>query len=137
MKLKKPTIAETETGSTRQLTSIISSLFKDLVKEFENTGNKLNVGDLVLAKMTGFMPWPGKITSFTKDNRRAMCYFYGSHNNGPVGVKQIIPFEKGFETIRLVKMRYLVDFERGVRELEIEHGIPENMSSLRELASIQ
>lgn len=115
---------------TQTVTSAINSTFKHSLKEFEKSKLKLNVGDFVLARMTGYVPWPAKITSFTTDKRRARCYFFGSHNNGPVGVKQIIPFNNGFDTIRLVKLRHLKDFEKGVREIEIEHGIPEEKSSL-------
>lgn len=108
----------------------IKSTFEKSLKEFEKTKTKFEVGDLVLARMTGYAPWPAKIVSFTKDGRRATCFFFGSQNQGPVGVRQMIPFKDGFDVIRLVKMQCLTDFEKGVREIEIEHHIPEDMSSL-------
>lgn len=119
------------------LSSAIASAFKNSLEEFHKTKHDLETDDVVLAKMTGYAPWPAKIASFSKDKRRANCYFYGSHNSGPVGVKQMIPFKDGFSTIRLVKKRNLRFFQKGIREVEIELGIPENISSLRELASIQ
>lgn len=122
---------------TRSIASAINSTFKNSLEEFEKSNVQLNIGDLILAKMSGFAPWPAKITSFTKDKRRAICYFFGSHNNGPVGVKQIIPFKDGFDTIRLVKMRHLTHFEKGISEIEIEHGIPKDLSSLREIDAIE
>lgn len=126
-----------KSSHTRTITSAINSTFKNSLKEFEKSKLQLEIGDYVLSRMTGFLPWPSKITSFTKDKRRAMCYFYGSHNNGPVGVKQIIPFKDGFETIQLAKLRHLTDFNKGIREIEIENRIPEEMSSLREIAVIE
>lgn len=78
-----------------------------------------------------------RITSFTKDRRRAWCYFYGSHDNGCVESKEIIPFEHRFSTIRLIKVRNQTNFVKGVREIEIENGIPEHLSSVREELSIQ
>lgn len=123
--------------ATRTIKSAITNTFKNSLKEFEKTKHQLQIGDLVLAKMSGFEPWPGKITSFSKDKRMAKCFFYGSHDNGPVGVRQIIPFKDGLDTIRLVKLRHLVNFEKGIREIEFKLGVPESMSSLRETASIQ
>lgn len=98
---------------------------------------QLEIDDFVLARMRGYGPWPAKIISFTKDKRRARCYFYGSNDNGSVEVKEIIPFKSGFDTIRLIKIRKPTNFIKGVQEVEILNGIPKHLSSLRDELSIE
>lgn len=123
--------------STQTLSSAINSTFKIALKEFQKKEVKFVVGEYVLARMRGYQPWPAKITSFTKDGSRVSCFFFGSHNNGSVSVKEMVPFIDGFDTIRLIKLRQVKDFEKGVKEIELENGIPENLSSLREQLSIE
>lgn len=103
---------------------------------FKMSGQSLQIGDFVLARMRGYSPWPSKIISFTKDRRRAKCYFYGSNNNGSVQIQEIIPFRDGFDVIRLLKIRNDNVFIKGVREVEYINGIPEHLSSLREINAL-
>lgn len=119
------------------LTTIINNTFKSALKDVQKKEVKFVVGGYVLARMRGYSPWPGKIISFTKDEKRVSCYFYGTHNNGPVSVTEMVPFVDGFDTIRLIKLRHLENFEKGVKEIEQEHGIPGHLSSLRETESIE
>lgn len=95
------------------------------------------IDDLILGRMRGYPPWPARICSFTKDKRSASCYFYGACNNGPINVSKIVPFADAYEVIRLLAIRDPNNFKKGVRELELEIGIPEHLSSLREQASIE
>lgn len=37
----------------------------------------------------------------------ASCYFYGSHNNGTVTINEMVQFDDGFDTIRLVKLNVI------------------------------
>lgn len=119
------------------LQDLIRNTFKQSLKEFHNSGKKLEVNDYVIARMKGYSPWGAKIVSFTKDKRRAMCYFYGSNNNGSVDTKEIIPFKSGFSAIRLLNIRNANEFAKGIREIEIENGVPEHLSVLKENSPIQ
>lgn len=123
--------------STQTLTTAINNTFKIALKEFQKKEVKFVVGGYVLARMRGYTPWPAKVTSFTKNGSHVSCYFFGSHNNGSVSVKEMVPFMDGFDTIRLIKLCHMIDFERGIKEIELEHGIPENLSSLKETESIE
>lgn len=49
----------------------------------------------------------------------------------------MVPFLDAFDTIRLIKLRHVKYFEIGIKEIEMEHGIPENLSSLEETQSVQ
>lgn len=85
--------------------------------------------------MSGYVPWPAKVEDFTKDRKRIKCYFYGTHNHGSVDTAKSIPFRNGFQSIRLINLRKKIgpmkDFEKAVKEVEIEQGIPESLSCLR------
>lgn len=121
---------------------MIDRTFKQQRQSFQKTGKQLEIGDPVLAQMSGYgCAWPAVIEEFTKDKKRMKCYFYGSHNRGTVDVMKAIPFADAFQSIRLINLRrkigYMEDFVRGVKELEIERGVPENLSSLREFDSIE
>lgn len=119
------------------LQNVIDSTFRQLTKAFENSGEKFTVGDEILGKMAGYCAWPARIEQFTQNGRRMKCYFYGSHNTGTVSVNQAIPFKDGISIIRLINIRNPRDFSKGVREVELQNGIPEELSALRELSAIE
>lgn len=118
------------------LQNIIDSTFKKEAKRFENSGEKFEKGDAVLAKMSGYCAWPSRIDGFTKNGRRMKCYFYGSHNTGTVDVNQAIPFKDAFSTIRLINLRNQTQFAKGIVEIEKERGIPDELSALSETPAI-
>lgn len=118
------------------LQSCIGDSFKKSCTDFKKAEKSLNIGDFVLAQMRGYAPWPARITSFTKNRKRVSCYFYGSHNNGPVDVNKVFPFENGYETIRLISIRNPPGFQKAVKELEMAFGIPKHLNSLREILSV-
>lgn len=89
-----------------------------------------------MAKFSGYCPWPTRVDGFTKDGRRIKCYFYGSHNTGSVDINQAIPFQNALEIIRLINLRNPRDFSKGVREIEIQNGVPDELSALREAEAI-
>lgn len=93
-------------------------------------------GEAVLAKMSGYCAWPSRIDGFTKNGRRIKCYFYGSHNIGSVDVNQAIPFKDTFSMIRLINLRNIPNFAKGIKEMEFELGIPDDQSALREVPAI-
>lgn len=120
---------------------MIDRTFKQQLQSFRKTEKQLEIGDPVLAQMSGYGPWAAKIEGFTKDKKRIKCYFYGSHDRGTVDVTSAIPFPDAFPSIRLINLRKKIgpmkDFVKGIKELEIEQGVPENLSSLREFDTIE
>lgn len=124
------------TTNVPTLQNSIDDTFKKSMKLFKCSEKVLNVGDFVLAKMKGYAAWPSKIISFTKNKKKAKCYFHGTHNIGSVETDKIIPFEDGFSVIRLLKLRSNADFEKRVREIELINGVPDYLSSLREIQQI-
>lgn len=79
---------------------------------------------------TRYAPWPAKISAFTKTRLSAEVYFYGSHNIGKnITSADIIPFDSAYQVIRLLLLRpNLTDFCKGIKEVEIELNIPEDLS---------
>lgn len=103
---------------------------------FHDSGKQLSVGDAVMARMRGFLPWPALVQSIGSNNKTVTCYFFGTCNSGPVGSKNIIPFGEAREIIRLVALRSPKRYIKGVKEIEIVHGVPPEMSCLNELNSL-
>lgn len=98
----------------------------------------LEENDIVMAKMKGYSPWPGKIISFTKTRKSAQVYFYGSHNKGSVEEAEIALFEDSHKVIRLQLLRpLLIDFCKGIREVEIEMQIPAELSIMNEPSALK
>lgn len=118
------------------LQNLIDRTFKTEANKFAISGAKFKIGDPILAKFSGYCPWPSRLEGFTKNGRRIRCFFYGTHNTGSVDLNQAIPFRNSFEIIRLINLRNTRDFAKGVREIEIENGVPEELSSLREVGTI-
>lgn len=52
---------------------------------------QLTEGDIVIARMAGHRPWPGKIESFQKNGVEII--FYGTDDSGLVRKTEIVPFE--------------------------------------------
>lgn len=116
---------------------MIDRTFNNDVARFRRSGKQLEIGDPIMTKMSGYPPWPADIKGFTKDKKRIKCYFYGSHNSGSVDYDKTIPFFDSFETIRLLCLRQPKDFEKGINEIEIKYGVPQHLSCLREIESVE
>lgn len=86
--------------------------------------------------MSGYCAWPAHVKGFTQNGRRIKCFFYGSHNTGTVNTNQAIPFKNGVSIIQLINLRNPCDFAKGVREIERESGVPDELSVLRELGAV-
>lgn len=125
------------TTTVPTLQNVIDSTFKREAKLFENSGEKFEKGEAVLAKMSGYCAWPARVDGFTQNGRRIRCFFYGSHNTGTVDTNQAIPFKNGFSIIRLIHLRNPQDFAKAVREIEMQNGVPDELSALRESAAIE
>lgn len=108
----------------------IASSFANQLRIFDENETQLKIGDAILARMKGYDPWPARLLSFKNKNRMVECYFFGAHNKGNVGIKNIIPFTDGLETIRLICIRNPKNFVKGINEIEIEYGIPREHSML-------
>lgn len=134
---KKKTLQKsTPTSKTPTLKDLIDAAYEKELQMFHESKQQLNAGDAVLARMKGFLPWPGRVESFTSNNKMIRCYFFGTHNSGPVGSKNIVPFSLGRETVRLVCLRSPDAYIKGVKEVELECGIPDEFR-LNKLKSIK
>lgn len=136
-RLKKSVQKHTRTSNLPTLQHFIDTAYQKELKIFHESGKQLQVGDAVIARMKGYAPWPGRIQSVSSNNKIMNCYFFGTHNSGPVGSKNIMPFSLAVETVRLVCLRSPKMYIKGVREIEIVYGVPEELSCLNELKSIQ
>lgn len=134
--IKKPT--KTAASSTvPTLQNMIDKTFNNELARFIESGKQLEIGDPILTRMSGYPPWPADVEGLTKDKKRIKCYFYGSHNRGSVDYNKTLPFFDALETIRLLCLRQPKDFVKGVREIEIKYGVPEQFSCLREFETIE
>lgn len=53
--------------------------------------NKIEVGQVVCARMSGYRPWPAKIEQMKKNG--VLVRFYGTHDKGLVKRSELVPFE--------------------------------------------
>lgn len=136
-KPKKTSVKVHRTYNMPTLGNFVETAFKEQLRIYHNDGKQLEIGDLILARMKGFSPWPGRCTGFTNKNKMIKCYFFGTHNIGLVGAKNAIPFMNSFEIVRLISLTKPCMFAKGVREIEIECKIPEQYSCLKELEFIE
>lgn len=134
---KKTLQKSTRTKKPPTLKDFIDAAFERELRVFHESDDKLNVGDAVLARMKGFLPWPGCVEGFASNNKMVRIYFFGTHNSGPVGSKNIVPFSVGRETVRLVCLRPPDLYTKGVKEIEIKIGIPDKSSCQNKLKSIK
>lgn len=136
-KLEKSAKNPNKTFNLPTLQHFIDTAFQNELQVFLKSGKQLKIGDAVLARMRGFQPWPGRVQSFTSNHKTINCFFFGTHNSGPVGSKNVIPFHYAPETVRLVCLKSPNNYIKGVKEIEIECGVPAELSCLNEFKIIK
>lgn len=102
----------------------------------ENKNYKFKEGEIVLAKMRGWTPWPCVIEKFTANRKSVRVFFFGTGQTGSVELKESVSMEKSTDVIRLLLLRSLDFFRRGICEAEKVLGIDEKNSLTREHAQI-
>lgn len=66
-------------------------IWENLKKENAKVGRKLEVGQIVCARMSGHRPWPSKIDALQKNGIKLT--FLGTHDVGIVKRSEVIPYE--------------------------------------------
>lgn len=101
----------------------------------DNKSDQFTVGQIVMAKMKGWTPWPCVIERFT-NKKRAQVIFFGTNQTGSVDLNESVRMESSNEVIRLLLLRSLDRFPKGIREAESVLGISEENSIMREQAAL-
>lgn len=93
------------------------------------------VNDIVMAKVRGFCPWPGKILEIVKN--RTKIEFYGANVSEKIGFvnrDELSFFKNCSDLIRTILERNPskeFKFRKGVKEAEIDFGVPEVLSIVK------
>lgn len=126
MKIEPPRIQKVAAKTLQQLTD---QAWRECKKKKKEDKTVLTIDQFVMAKMSGYSPWPGQIKSFTKTRSSAQIYFFGSNNSGGVKEAEIVPFIDSHEVIRLILLRpRQSEFAKGIREIELMMNIPVELS---------
>lgn len=136
-KVNKTDQKSTRPVKTPKLKDLIDAKFEKEFQKFIESKQQLQIGDIVMARMKGYPPWPGRVENFSSNTKIVTCFFFGTHNCGPVGSKNIIPFILASETARLVCLRPPNAYIKAVKEIEYRNGVPEESSCLNTLKSIK
>lgn len=123
--------------SAKSLNSLINTSWKNCKKNFTSSNQKIKVGDIVLAKMATYCPWPSRIESLASNGKRAQVYFFGEHNRGSVNVSEIVLLSECHDVIRLLVLRKLGTFHKSISEIETMLKIPSHQSFLKEIPQIK
>lgn len=120
----------------KALTEFINAKWRESKKEYRKTRNIIQIGDLVMAKMSTYSPWGSRVLSFTKNKQRATVCFFGEGLRGSVNVAEIVPFNRCTDVIRLLLLRKFSDFHKSIIEIERILGVPDHLSLLNEQKQI-
>lgn len=96
----------------------IQSIFNRCKRE--NVG-RVNIGQLVLAKMKSYSPWPARVMGIT--SKRANVFFFGTNQHGDVNVSDCVAAEFCGELVLRLLNSSNRKYVRAVREMEIFNGI--------------
>lgn len=99
-------------------------------KQSKSSAVPLKVGQVVLARMRTYRPWPAKILN---DEKKTVFWvrFYGKETEGSVPKIECVLFQDALECVQEYLKIPVDDYGRAVREAEINLGIPYHASLLR------
>lgn len=88
------------------------------------------VGQIVLAKMRSYRPWPAVIL---KEDKKTVFWvrFLGKHSEGSVKKCECVLFENAIECVAEYLKNPVDDYNRAIREAEVIMGVPSNASVLQ------
>lgn len=121
----------------KTLIQLVNESWAETLREHKKSKFILKENDIIMGKMKGYSPWPGKIISFTKNRKRAQIYFYGTHNTGGVHVNEMAPYDNSRGVIRLQLLRILLGFTKGILEVETETNIPREFSMTNKVEALK
>lgn len=121
----------------KSLNCHINDAWRSSKKIFLDSKRSVQVNDIIMAKMKTYSAWPGRLSSFTKNNKRASVHFFGTNNIGSVDVIEIVPFELCHDVIKLLLLRKMGQFHKAVLETEAILKVPDNLSLLKEVEALE
>lgn len=127
---------EGTSAAPKTLNNFINCSWRECKREFHQSGQSIKTNDIVMAKMRTFSAWPGRLTGYTKDKKRAHIRFFGTHDVGSVDIKEIVPFNQCQSVIKLLLVRQVGPFHKGILEIEAILNIPPEKSLLNEYKSL-
>lgn len=87
----------------------------------KNVVGKVQVGQLVLAKMRSYSPWPARVMEII--GKRANVFFFGTNQHGIVNVSDCVSAELCGQLVLKLLGSSNRKYARAVREMEIFSGI--------------
>lgn len=112
--VKEPTIKKNiVTIAKRDASLSVTALFNICKrKSFSN----LLVGEIVLAKMRSYSPWPAKIMKINA--KKANVYFFGTNNHGDVNLSECVPVSECGAVISKLLDSKQADYRKAVCEMK-------------------
>lgn len=130
-------IVATSSGQQRSTVKTLDTLIRSAWNQCKKDFNEdLVVGNIVMAKMTGYSPWASRIEGFSKNKKKTNVYFFGTNNRGSVNSNEIVPFSRCHSLIRLLILRKFSEFHKSVLEVENLLGIEPKHSLLNPTESL-
>lgn len=129
--VKKEDSAQEQIQVGKSLTALINQSWRKCKNDSKPSGHP-SLNSIVMAKMATYCPWPARVEGFTKNNKRAYVFFFGTNNVGSVLVNEMVNFTECHSIIRLLLLRKLCPFHKGIVEVEAIQGVPPELSLTRE-----
>ena len=134
--VERTTVQSTSKAIAKTLTSLINDDWRKLKKENQTHQTEWTDGDVVMAKMSSYSPWPAKVEGFTANKKRMHVFFFGTNNRGIVDIGEVVPFIHCQSVVRLLLLRKIGPFHKSIAEVERVLKIPSEISALKELSEI-
>lgn len=123
--------------TAKTLNNLINDAWKVCKRDYLALNKQPEIGDIVMAKMKSYSAWPDRVHGFTKDKKRVQIYFFGTHYTGSVDAKETVAFHHSESVIRLLLLRMVGPFHKGISEIEAILGISHEHSLLRERNALE
>ncbi|XP_026843192.1 hepatoma-derived growth factor-like [Drosophila persimilis] len=83
----------------------------------ENTCKSFNIGDLVFAKVNGYIPWPAVVSNEVNSKKQYTVLFYGTRETGYRQIQDLLPYAENKEKYSTKEYMKRAGFRKAMIEI--------------------
>lgn len=131
---KRTPVSTIAKSHPKPIQKLIDSEWLKSKKEHKQNNLRININDIVLAKVRGYNLWPAVVLEFTGKSGMKVEFFGADDDEkfGFVSMNEVTFFKNSAVVVRLILKRNIRNYRKAIKETEILCGIPSYASLCNE-----